>query len=110
MLISSDLWVYALVRRVGLAGSFATIVRKGDARGGAILVKTIDRRTGRTRLWSEAFGGGGDTVWMNPIASEAEADIDAYIARAARIDPDVWVVEIEDADGRRFLDEPTAGP
>ena len=33
MQLSSDLWVYAaLIRRVQLAGSFATVVRKGDAR------------------------------------------------------------------------------
>jgi hypothetical protein len=108
MKLSSDIWVYALVRRVELGGSFATIVRKGDARGGAVLVKTIDRRSGRTLLWSEATGPDGRSVWMHPIAGEAEADADAYVERAARIDPDIWVVEIEDRDGRRFLTEPAA--
>ncbi len=105
MRLSSDLWVYALIRRAELGGAFATLARKGDARGGAVLVKTLDRRTGRTRVWAEAVGPEGEPVWMRPVASEAEADIDAYIARAARIDPDLWVVEIEDADGRRFLTE-----
>ena len=103
MRLSSDLWVYALVRRVQLAGSFATIVRKGDARGGAVLVKTFDRRTGAAGLWAEAVGPEGEPVWMRPVEREDEAGIDAYIDRAARIDPDIWVVEIEDADGRRFL-------
>ena len=61
MQLSSDIWVYALIRRVELGGSFATVVRKGDARGGAVLVKTINRRTGEVRLWSEASGRGGGT-------------------------------------------------
>ena len=104
MLLSSDIWVYALIRRAELAGAFATLARKGDARGGAVLVKTINRKTGEARLWAEATGVNGEPVWMQPVASEAEADLDAYITRAARIDPDIWVVEIEDADGRRFLD------
>ena len=104
MLLSSDIWVYALIRRAELAGAFAALTRKGDARGGAVLVKTINRKTGEARLWSEATGVNGEPVWMQPVASEAEADLDAYITRAARIDPDIWVVEIEDADGRRFLD------
>lgn len=107
MQLSSDLWVYALIRRVQLAGSFATVVRKGDARGGAVLVKTIDR-SGGARLWAEAVGRDGQSVWMRPVESEREADVDAYIARAARIDPDIWVVEVEDADGRRFLTEPVS--
>jgi hypothetical protein len=109
MRLSSDLWVYALIRRVELAGSFATIVRKGDARGGAVLVKTLNRKTGAARLWTEAVGPKGESVWMRPVEREDEAGIDAYIDRAARIDPDIWVVEVEDADGRRFFADPADG-
>jgi hypothetical protein len=109
MQLSSDLWVYALIRRVELAGSFATLARKGDARAGAVLVKTVDRRTGQTRLYSEATQSDGGSVWMQPVDSTVESDLDAYVMRAARIDPDIWVVEIEDADGGRFLTEPVEG-
>jgi hypothetical protein len=104
--ISSDVWVYALIRRVELGGAFATVARKGDARAGAVLVKTFDQRTGEARLYARATRGDGDQVWMQPVESTVEADIDAYIDRAFRIDPDVWVVEIEAPDGARFLTEP----
>jgi hypothetical protein len=104
--ISSDVWAYALIRRVELAGAFATVARKGDAAAGAVLVKTLDRRSGAARLYARATRGQGDQVWMQPVPSTAEPDIDAYIDRAARIDPDIWVVEIEDPDGVRFLTEP----
>ena len=105
MEIGSDVWVFALIRRVELAGSFATVARKGDARSGAVLVKTFDRRSGEARLYAQAIGPDGDMVWMRPADSTLEADADAYIERAARFDPDLWVVEIEDADGARFLTE-----
>jgi hypothetical protein len=108
--IHSDVWVYALIRRVELGGAFATVARRGDARGGAVLVKTLDRRSGQARLYAQAMRADGEEVWMQPVGSSDEADIDAFIERSVRIDPDLWVVEIEDADGRRFLTEPVEDP
>jgi hypothetical protein len=106
MLIHTDIWVAALVRRVERAGAYATVVRKGDARGGAVLVKGLDRRAGVATLFAQATGVGGEQIWMRPIRPGDEAGIDDHIARAARIDPDLWVVEVEDADVARFLTEP----
>jgi len=105
MLLSSDVWVAALIRRAELGGGFAVVVRKGDARAGAVLVKVLNRSEGTARLYAEATRLDGERVWMQPAASEQEADLDRYIERAARIDPDLWVVEIEDRHGRHFLTE-----
>jgi hypothetical protein len=104
--IDSDIWVYALIRRAHQGGAFATVGRKGDARGGAVLVKLVNRRIGEARLLTEATRGDGETFWMQPIRSTDETDLDAYIEKAIRIDPDVWVVEIDDPEGRHFLVEP----
>lgn len=106
MLLSTDLWAGALIRRAEQAGAFAMVLRKGDPRAGAVLVKVVNRRAGSAQLYASAVRGEGETVWMQPLASEAEADIDAYIERSRRIDPDIWVVEIEDLQGRHFLTEP----
>ena len=109
MLLSTDIWVSALIRRAELSGAFAMVIRKGDARAGAVLVKVVDRRAGTTRLYAEATRGDGERVWMQPTAAKDEADLDAYIERTVRIDPDVWVVEIEDTKGRHFLVEDVEG-
>ena len=105
MLLSTDIWVAALIRRAEQGGAFAMVLRKGDARAGAVLVKLLDRRAGTTRLLAEATRGDGERVWMRPLRSTEEEDLEAYIERTARIDPDVWVVEIEDNRGRHFLVE-----
>ena len=106
MLLSTDIWVGALIRRVEIGGGFAVVARKGDPRAGAVLVKVLNRSDGTARLYSEATRGDGERVWMRPAASEEEPDLDRYIERAIRIDPDVWIVEIEDRQGRDFLVEP----
>jgi hypothetical protein len=106
MLLSTDVWVGALIRRAELGGAFAMVARKGDPRAGAVLVKTLNRRDGISLLYAEAFRGDGERVWMNPTASHDEPDLDRYIERAVRVDPDLWVVEIEDKEGRHFLTEP----
>jgi hypothetical protein len=106
LLLSTDIWVAALIRRAELAGAFAMVLRKGDARAGAVLVKLVNRRAGTTRLLAEATRGDGERVWMRPVRAAEEQDLDAYVERTVKIDPDVWVVEIEDNQGRHFLVEP----
>ena len=39
------------------------------------------------------------------IQPAPEADIEARIARELNFDPDVWVIEVEDREGRNFLDD-----
>lgn len=109
--IPTDFWAQALIRRAGLGGAFATVVRKGDARAGAVLVKVVDRRAGTARLFAEALRGPeGERVWMQPHPGAPEPELDAYAERQARYDPDLWVVEIEDGEGRHFLTEPVEEP
>ena len=106
MLLSTDIWVSALIRRAELGGAFAMVLHKGDARAGAVLVRVLDRASGVARLYAEATRGDGERVWMQPVAATDEAVLDGYAERARRIDPDLWVVEIEDRQGRHFLTEP----
>ncbi len=106
MELSTDFWVGALIRRAEIGGAFAAVSRKGDARAGSVLVKAVDRLAGTARLYAEAFRGAGERVWMQPVASDQEPDLDRFIERAVRTDPDLWVVEIEDRQGRHFLTEP----
>jgi len=104
MLLSSDIWVSALIRRVEQAGSFAFIARRGEKSFGAVLVKVLNLKTRETYVLREAQKG-EESVWMQPVETKDEADLDEWIARQARYDPDIWVVEIEDAEGRHFLTE-----
>ena len=105
MLLSTDIWVAALIRRVEQGGAFAAVIRKGDARAGAVLIKLVNPRTGVSRLLAEATRGDGERIWMQPLRSGVEHDLDAYLERTIKIDPDVWILEIQDNKGRHFLVE-----
>ena len=75
------------------------------ARAGSVIVKAYDTTTRTARLFTEAFGTDGDRLWIQPVTSDSESDLDAYIARQRGSDPDLWVVEIEDRQGRHFITE-----
>lgn len=105
LLLSSDLWVSALIRRAEIGGANAVVVRKGDARAGTVIVKAYDTSNRTARLYSEAFGSEGERLWIQPFTSEFESELDAYIQRQIGYDSDLWVVEIEDRQGRHFLTE-----
>jgi hypothetical protein len=33
-----------------------------------------------------------------------DADVEAYLGRELKFDPDIWIVEVEDRAGHHFLD------
>jgi len=105
LLLSSDLWVSALIRRAEIAGAYATVVKKGDGRAGSVIVKAYDTSTRTAKLYTEAFGQDGERLWIQPVTSDCESELDAYVARQRGYDPDLWVVEIEDREGRHFITE-----
>ena len=113
--IPSHVWVSALIRRAELGGAFATIVHRGDAERGDVLVKVM-RGRGEAQLYAPAFNPDGPVEFERLAAGDGatdEAAADALAARRLAYDRDLWVVEIEDREGRHFLTEKVrdgAGP
>ncbi len=99
--IKSGFWLKAQLRQCDQACLPAFIVRRGDEDAGQILIK--HNRLGRgCEIWARRFDGDGQRVWMvvsGGAEPESERQCDAYIEREVDIDPDLWVLEIEDIDG-----------
>ena len=102
--LKTDIWVSALMRRAVSQGAFAVVARRGDRDAGTVLL-TVRTRDGQMRLYQAATGMEGERVWHEGSAQSAR-DIDTVIARRSARDMDLWVVEINDKDGRHFLTEP----
>ena len=103
--LTADFWVRAYLQRLQLSEIPAFVVSRGDATAGAVLVKqnTLD---GQAKLWQRRIDlMTGESAWME-LAVGREAEIDEAVARQRNADPDLWVIEVEDRDGRTLLDEP----
>jgi hypothetical protein len=104
--LKSKLYVQALIRRCEAQGAQAYVVRKGAEEAGAIFLK-LNRLDGSCTVLSPARRGEGERIWTRPLGETAdEAKAADYFARQTRFDPDIWIVEIEDREGRVFVDEP----
>lgn len=95
--LKSEFWIKAQLRLCDLNCMPAVIARRGDVDAGQILIKVMKSRTS-CDLLARRFDAQGRRAWMI-LVQGAESDCDAYIAREADIDPDLWVLEIEDAHG-----------
>jgi hypothetical protein len=77
------------------------VARRGDEDAGVILLK-LNRRDLGFEVLVQSRNGAGDLVWQRVTGAVpvTESDVDAYIERAVKRDPDLWVIEIEDRDAR----------
>lgn len=118
MRLRSDIWVSAYLRRCGVDGVSAVLRRRGAPDAGAIVVK-IGRLDGRSALYGPAPQSlaiaperGVERVFARMHRPEWIDDRDAEerLARELSFDPDMWIVEVEDREGRPRLDLAPQGP
>jgi hypothetical protein len=110
MRLKSDIWVKAYLRRCASEGAAAVQARRGDADAGAIYIK-VSRLDGTADLFGPAPAGmqeaREDRRWQRCFDREpaTEAEADAHLARQIDFDPDIWIVSVEDRQGRHFLED-----
>ena len=111
MRLKSAIWVKAYVRRCQVEGIFAAVRRHGADEGGAIFIK-VSRLDGTADLYGPAPQAAfddahPDRAFSAPLKTQPapEAEVEAYLAREMRFDPDLWIVETEDRAGRHLLDD-----
>ena len=103
--IPAHLEVTGLLRAVGAAGGFATVIAKGERDAGTILITCCENgkncrayermpRPDGTRGWSLAKA-------ENPENLQEFAD---YLDRRRRQDRDLWIVELDIPDAERFIE------
>ena len=86
----------------------AVVLRHGDDDAGAIFIKTL-RADGMAAIFVPAPAGmeeaDYDRRWVasNDGAVVADREATAKLDREISFDSDIWIVEVEDREGRHFL-------
>ncbi|MEL7117098.1 MAG: DUF1491 family protein [Pseudomonadota bacterium] len=103
--LTAELWVQAYLTRLRLHAIPAFVVSRGDATAGAVIVKQNPLNGAAKAFQRSVDIFTGDRMWVT-LAEGSEPDVEDVIRRQQRFDPDLWVIEVEDRDGRHLLDEP----
>ncbi len=110
MRLTSDFFVSAYLRRAAIEGAFGALRRRGGTEAGTIFV-VVDHLDGTAALYGPApmssyAGKPEDRVFTRLHAAPVleRPAIEARLEKEIRFDPDCWIVEIEDRQGRHFLD------
>jgi hypothetical protein len=107
--VTSGLWVGAFIRRCIGEGIAAVVARRGAEEAGAILV-IVDRLDGTSDLYGPApqtaFDQGvvTDRLFQRLLERASAEALRDRLGREQKFDPDVWIVAIEDREGRARLD------
>ena len=111
MRLKSGIWIAAYIRRCQIEGAQAMLRRRGADEAGAVFIK-VSKLDGTAEVYGPApqtafdEARPADRAFMRTLKAQPaiEADAEAYLARQIKFDPDIWIVEVEDREGRNFLD------
>lgn len=101
----AHLEVASMIRLVQDEGGFATVLKKGERDAGTILF-VLTENGANARIYERMPQLDGTRKWTLAMAQDAEKpqNTSEYLDRRGSQDPDLWIVELDIADGERFID------
>ncbi|MEZ5744628.1 MAG: DUF1491 family protein [Sphingomonadaceae bacterium] len=96
--------VGGLVRRVQAEGGFAAVIKKGERDAGTILV-VLTENGANSRVYERMPQLDGTRAWHCALRQDNEnaQEFANFLERRGSQDPDLWIVELDIADGERFI-------
>ena len=102
--LPAHLEVGGLIRLAQAEGGFASVLHKGERDAGTILL-IITERGINPRLFERLPDADGTRAWCanHNQSTESKEQFGAYLARRQHQDPDLWIVELDIANGERLI-------
>jgi len=113
--LAASVVVSALLRTAQAAGGFGTVLAKGDATAGAIVIVVAERGLAN-RVMERILQPDGHYGWREVMKAHDEslegavnhAELEKFLARKRKVDPDLWLIELDVPSGERFAAEMSA--
>lgn len=102
--LPAHLEIAGLRRAVEGEGGFVTVIAKGERDAGTLLVTCCENGT-NCRAYERMPRPDGTRGWTLAKTQEPEntAEFSEYLERRKRQDRDLWIVELDIANGERFI-------
>lgn len=102
--LPAHLEIGGLIRAVETAGGFATVLAKGEREAGTILVVCCEKSR-PSRIFERMPMLDGPREWALTKAEDTgkKQEFQDYLIRRKNQDADLWIVELDIADGERFI-------
>lgn len=99
--IPTHIWVMAGIRQSNQHGIPAMLRRRGEAMDGLVYLK-ISLLDGHAWVLTRQRDFDNRLTWVSVPREEklSEEDAESYLERASQRDPDSWIIEVEDPQGR----------
>jgi hypothetical protein len=106
--LPTHLEVAGILRRIAASGDFATVMKKGDAERGSLLI-FVSSRGRHVAILERVLGLDGDYRWQPASAPDSSGSVQIadFLAKRARFDGDLWAIELDIAEPERFIAETT---
>lgn len=105
--LKAEIWAKAHIRKCSFINVPVFVVRRGDETAGSVLIK-VNRLNNKCMVLIPTTNfEDGSRKWLQGTGPDwvEEQIADAYLAKQVNFDRDCWILEIEDPEGRHFLDE-----
>ena len=102
--LPAHLEVSGLLRQTQALGGFAAVLCKGEHEAGTILI-VITENGYNTIAYERMPQPGGSRSWSVSKQQDIEnkSEFEEYLARRQRQDPDLWIIELDIAQGQRLI-------
>jgi hypothetical protein len=102
--LPAHLEVSGLIRQTQAQGGFAAVLKKGEAEAGTLLLVLTENGT-NARIYERMPQLDGSRKWhcskrQDPLNPE---EFSSYLDRRGQQDRDLWIVELDIADGERLI-------